>query len=172
MIIRASKKLLNISGINPITHIDDSTEILPGDWYANILKTGYPGKLVILFFHNKTKISIICPTKSLNIALKQFPEKVKSYLIRHRFDSLIDKFKLDSEIQIFTTESKSTLAYMNQLSSNIEWHLSKSKSFEKINYSSIEDIHSGFLFSIDGKSGKYEKPIEILNRIKALESNL
>lgn len=108
----------------------------------------------------------------MNIALKQLSEKVKSYLIRHGCDSLIDKFNLDSEIQIFTTESKSTLAYMNQLSSNIEWHLRKAKSFEKIDYCSIEDIHSRFLFSIDGKSGKYEKPIEILSRINALESNL
>lgn len=56
MIIRATRKLLNISSIKPIKHIEDSTDILPGDWYANILKTGYSGKLVVLFFHNKTKI--------------------------------------------------------------------------------------------------------------------
>lgn len=166
MIIRATKKILNISGINPVKFSNNSTEILPGNWYAKTVKTGHIGKLVVLFFHNNAKISIICPTKSLNIAIKQLPDRVKNYLARHNFDSLIDKFDLNSEIQIFTTESKSTLSFMNQLSINIEWHLSKADSLVNIDYNRLEDIHSDYLFSINGKSGKYETTIDILNRIK------
>jgi len=166
MIIRATNKLLNISGIKPVKFSDSSTEILPGNWYAKNVKTGHLGKLVVLFFHNKAKISIICPTKSLNIAIKQLPDRVKKYLTRHRFDSLIDKFDLNSEIQIFTTDSKSTLSFMNQLSSNIEWHLNNAESLENIDYNKLEDIHSDYLFTIHGKSVKYETTIDILNRIK------
>ncbi len=166
MIIRATNKLLNISGIKPIKYSNNSTEILPGEWYAKTVKTGHIGKLVVLFFHNNAKISIICPTKSLNIAIKQLPDRVKNYLARHNFDSLIDKFDLNSEIQIFTTESKSTLSFMNQLSINIEWHLSKAESLDNIDYNKPEDINSDYLFSIKGKSGKYETTIDILNRIK------
>ena len=166
MIIRATNKLLNISGIKPIKYSNNSTEILPGEWYAKTVKTGHIGKLVVLFFHNNAKISIICPTKSLNIAIKQLPDRVKNYLARHNFDSLIDQFDLNSEIQIFTTESKSTLSFMNQLSINIEWHLSKAESLDNIDYNKPEDINSDYLFSIKGKSGKYETTIDILNRIK------
>ena len=169
MIIRATNKLLNISGIKPVKFSNSSTEILPGDWYAKTVKTGRLGKLVVLFFHNNAKISIICPTKSLNIAIKQLPDRVKSYLARHSYDSLIDKFDLSSEIQIFTTESKSTLSFMNQLTANIEWQLSKVENFDNIDFNKLEDIHSDYLFSIDGKSGKYETTIDILDRIK--ESN-
>lgn len=166
MIIRATSKLLNISGIKPVKLSDNSYEILPGDWYARTVKTGHLGKLVLLFFHNNLKISIICPTKSLNVAIKQFPDRLKKYLIRHNFDLLIDKFDLCSDIQIYTTDNKSTLAFMNQLSSNIEWHLSNSVSIDNIDFDKLEDIHSDYLFSIDGKSGKYETIIDILNRIK------
>ncbi len=166
MIIRATNKLLNISGIKPVKLNDVSTDIFPGDWYAKTVKTGHLGKLVVLFFHNNAKISIICPTKSLNLAIKQLPDRLKKYLTRHNFDLLIDKFDLNSELQIFTTDSKSTIAFMNQLSANIEWHLSNADSLNNIDYDNLEDIHSKYLFSIDGKSGKYETTIDILKRIK------
>ena len=117
-----------------------------------------------MFFHNHTKISIICPTKSLNIAIKQLPERVKSYLIRHGFVTIIEKFDLDSEINVFKTSSRSTLAFMNQLSVNIEWHLTKVDSLVDFNYDKLEDIHSDFLFSISGNASKYETPLEILKR--------
>jgi len=170
MIIRATNKLLNISGIKPVKFKDASTDIFPGDWYAKTVKTGQLGKLVVLFFHNNAKISIICPTKSLNIAIKQLPDRLNKYLTRHHFNFLIDKFDLSSELQIFTTDSKSTLAFMNQLSANIECHLNNSDSLNIIDYEKLEDIHSKYLFSIDGKSGKYETTIDILNRIKEIYS--
>jgi hypothetical protein len=169
MIIRATKKLLKISRIKPVDFENNSSQLLPGEWYANIIRTGYVGKLVVLFFHNYTKISIVCPTKSLNVAINQLPARVENYLIRHNFISLLDMFELGSEINIFSTNSRSTLAFMNQLMSNIEWHLSKAGSFDNIDYDKVEDIHSNFLYSIKGKSGKYESPLEILKQIKELK---
>jgi hypothetical protein len=163
MIVRATNKLLKISKIKPMS-LDGNKDDLSGDWYANTLKTGSSGKLFILFFHNKTKISIICSTKSLNIATKQLSERVKALLVRHGFISLIDKFDLNSEISIYTTNSKSTLAFMNQVRSNIEWHLDKSDCKENADLEKIEDIHTDYLFSIDGKAGKYETTIDILKR--------
>lgn len=166
MTIRATKKLLNISGIKPVKFKDASNDILPGDWYAKTVKTGHFGRLVVLFFHNNAKISIICPTKSLNLAIKQLPERLKKYLTRHNFEFLFDKFDLNTGIQIFTTESKSTIGIMNQLSANIEFHLSNAKSLDNFDYNKFEDIHSNYLFTIESKIGKYETTIDILNRIK------
>ena len=169
MIIRATGKLLKVSRIKPVRYENTSDQKLPGEWYTNIIKTGYVGKMVVLFFHNRTKISILCSTKSLNIAIKQMPDRVKNFLIRHEFGSLVDKFDLNSSIKIFTSNSRSTLAYMNQLCSNIEWHLKKAGSFDNIDYDKIEDIHSDFLYSINGKSGKYETPLGILKQIQELK---
>ncbi len=132
MIIRATKKLLRIAGIKPLKSDENNDAVFSGEWYANTVKTGHPGKLVMLLYHNKTRISIICPTKSLNIAVKQLPVRVENYLTRLGFKTLIPNFDLNSEIQIYTTDSKSTLAYMNQLIFNIEWHLGRAESLENI----------------------------------------
>ena len=171
MIVRATNKLLKISGIKPVKFEDNNNDYLPGEWYANTVKTGKPGKLVILFFHNKAKISLIFPTKSLNIAIKQLPIRAKNYLIRHGFESLIKNFDLDSDIIIYTTNSKSTLGFMNQLSFNYEWHLQKADSLENFDYDYLEDIHFDYLFTLNGKAGNYEKTFDILKRINESINN-
>jgi hypothetical protein len=169
MIIRATSKLLNISGIKPVKFSVPTTDVFPGDWYAKTVKTGHLGKIVMLFFHNNLKISIICPTKSLNIAIKQFPDRLKNFLNRHDFEFLMDKFDLHSEIQIYTTDSKSTLAHMNRLSENIEWHLSNAVTMDNFNFEKLEDIHTDFLFSTNNKTKKYETTLDILKGIKESE---
>jgi hypothetical protein len=171
MIVRATNKLLKISGIKPVKFEDNNNDYLPGEWYANIVKTGKPGKLVILLFHNKAKISLLCPTKSLNIAIKQLPIRAKNYLIRHGFESLIKQFNLDSEIKIYTTNSKSTLGFMNQISADIEWHLNDEDSLDSFDFDVLEDVHARYLFSIVGKVGKYEKTVDILKRINESINN-
>ncbi len=165
MIIRATSKLLKISGIKPVKYEEENENIFPGEWYANTVKTGHIGKLVVLFFHNKTKISIICPTKSLNIAIKQLPERLEEFLKRNKFESIIKGFELFSEIRIYSTKDRSTLAFMNQISANIEYHLIESNSLENFDYRYLEDIHTEYLFSINGKAGKYETTIDILKRL-------
>ncbi len=166
MIVRGTNKILKISGIKPQTFAYDSSDVFPGDWYANTIKTGRPGKIITLFFHNHTKISIICPTKSLNIAIGQLPDRLKSYLIRHGFESLIERFELDSEVNVYKTSSRRTLGFMNQISANIEWHLINADSLIEYNYDKLEDIHSYFLFSIYGSTSKYETTIGILKTYK------
>ncbi len=165
MIIRATSKLLNISGIKPVKFENNSDEVFPGEWYAKTVRTGQMGRLAILFLHSQTKISIICQTKSLKLAIKQLPGKLRDYLVRHKFETLIDSFDINSDAQVFTTNSKTTLGFMNQLSMNIEWNMGMAESQERIDCGEIEDILSKYLFSIDGKAGKYETTIDILNRI-------
>ena len=50
MIIRATSKLLNISGIKPFKFSAPSTDVFPGDWYAKTVKTGHLGKMLYCFF--------------------------------------------------------------------------------------------------------------------------
>ena len=142
-----------------------SEETFPGEWYGNLLKTGHAGKTYVLLFHNKTKISIICPTKSISAALKLLPKRLENFLVRHRFETFLDKFELESTNNIYTTNDKSTLSFMNQIAYNAEWHLSYSQPLEECNLENIEDIHSKYLFSKKGKVGHYETTLDILNRI-------
>jgi len=45
MIIRATKKLLNVSGIEGIQNTDPLIDSLPGEWYATLVSMKTPGKL-------------------------------------------------------------------------------------------------------------------------------
>ena len=81
----------------------------------------------------------------------------------------MDKFDLHSEIQIYTTDSKSTLANMNQISFNIEWHLSNAVTMDNFNYDYLEDTQIEYLLPSNNKTKKYETTLDILKEIKESE---
>jgi hypothetical protein len=76
MIIRATKKLLNISGITSVKNSNDPNNIMPGEWYASIVSLQQPGKLAVHFLHYPTFISILIPGKSLNKVISQLKTSV------------------------------------------------------------------------------------------------
>lgn len=162
MIIRATSKLLNISGLKPVKQEYVSDKAFPGEWYAGILKTGKPGKLVVHFLHEATKVSILCPTKSINTALTLLPDRVSNFLDRHGFKNLYEMYGLNTPVEIYATNSRSMLAYMNQLRFNMEYHLAGAESYETINFERIEDIHTDYLFSTADKKKKYVSTIDLL----------
>ena len=166
MIIRATAKVLKLSGIKPIVSKDEMTTALPGEWYAGLLSMNRPGKMAIHFLHNPSKISIVLPGKSLNKTLPFLPGRIANLLQRNGFSHLIPAFNLSSDHQVYTTNSRSMIAFMNQLGYNLEYHLAMAESIEAIDYDRIEDIHLDWLFTKGGKAGNYEKPLEILSGLQ------
>ena len=164
MIVRATKKLLNTSGIKPVKNQNGSNVPLPGEWYAGLVSTGRQGKMLIHFLHSSTKLSIVCHGKSLNKALPVIPERLGQLLRRLGYSRLVFQFQMHTKPEIFATNSRSMLAHMNQMKYNIEYHLALTEKLEDINYCDIEDILSDMLLSSTG-TGKYERPTDILERI-------
>ena len=164
MIVRATKKLLNTSGIKPVKNLNDSDVLLPGEWYAGLISTGRQGKMLIHFLHSSTKLSILCPGKSLNKALPVFPERLERLLRRLGYSRLFFQFQVHTKPEIFATNSRSLLAHMNQMKYAIEYRVALAEQDEDINYCDIEDILSDMLLSSTGP-GKYERPTDILERI-------
>jgi hypothetical protein len=159
MIIRATVKLLKISKIPAIKNNSNLETGLSGEWYSNLVSMGQPRKLAIHFLHQPTMISIIIPGKSLNKALKLLPQKCVSLLNRQGFSSLISSFNLNSESQIFTTNSRSMLAYMTQIKFSLEINLSELNNYDESDFNKIEDDYLHYIFTRDNA---YYKPIEIL----------
>jgi len=146
MIIRATKKLLNTSGIRPIKNLNDQTRKMPGEWYASTVSMQQPGKLAIHFLHCPTFISILVPGKSITKAIPSLRKRTPALLKRLGFPSLESLYQLDSEPQVFATNSKSILGYINQIKSNLEVHFARTSSIESINYDYMEDIHNDWIF--------------------------
>ncbi len=66
--------------------------------------------------------------------------------------------------EIFTTNSRSMLAYMNQMKYAIEISVALAEGFKDINYDDIEDLLCDMLLSSHGPV-KYEKPTDILRNL-------
>ncbi len=163
MIIKATQKSLKIAGIKPVILENSDQENLPGEWYANTIKTGKAGKLVTLFFHNHTKISILCNSKSLNIAIKQLPLKTEKFLQRNGFESLTNLFNLHSETFISKTTSRSTLSQMSSLILGLEYDFLIHEKIDDKLLEKLEDYSARFIFPSKGTKD-YDSPLDILSK--------
>jgi len=168
MIIRATAKLLKTSKITTVKNSDELKAEWPGEWYSGLVSMGRPGKLAIHFLHYPTMISIIVPGKSLNKALKVLPLRCEALLRRLDFSTLRYKFHLNSEPQIFTTNSRSMLSHMTQMKFNLEAHLSEAKFDEEIDWERLEDYFTNYLFT---RHNDYTTAREILTSIASPDTN-
>jgi len=165
MIIRATKKLHNISGIKPIKNTNDPNKRMPGEWYASTISLQQPGKLAVHCLHYPTFISILIPGKSLNKVLSQLKPRTIALLNRLGYSDLIPDFNLDSNPEIFATNSRSILAHINQVKYNMEYHIAASESVDSIDYDRLEDIHFDCLFTDKSSLGGYFTPKKILDNL-------
>jgi len=165
MIIRATKKLLNISGITPVKNLDDPNKKMPGEWYASTISLQQPGKLAVHFLHYPTFISILIPGKSLNKVIPLLGQRTSALLKRLGYTDLEPQYQLDSLPQVFGTNSRSILAHINQLKFNIEYHIALAETIESIDYGKLEDIHFDSLFTDKSTSRGYITPKAILDNL-------
>ena len=165
MIIRATKKLLNISGITPIKNPNDPNKNMPGEWYASTISLQQPGKLAVHFLHYPTFISILIPGKSLNKVIPYLGLRTSALLKRLGYSNLESNFQLDSKPQIFATNSKSILAHINQLKFNLDYHIADADSIESIDFDRLEDIHFDSLFTDKSSPRGYITPKNILDNL-------
>ncbi len=163
MKIRATAKLLKVSGIKPVKDLSSPEDNLPGEWYASIVSLLKPGKFAVQFLHYPSYTTILIPWKSLNKAVLQLPEKVSSFLKRHGYESLESRFELDHTIGVFATNSRSMLAHMSQIKYNLEYHFALAESVDGIDYQRLEDIHLDYLVGVKDLKEKYIKPKDVLD---------
>ena len=97
-------------------------------------------------------------------ALPIIPERLEQLLRRLGYSRLIFQFQVHTKPEIYATNSRCLLAYMNQMKYAIEYRVALAEQLEDLNYSEIEDLLSDMLLSSTGP-GKYERPTNILERI-------
>jgi len=165
MIIRATKKLLNTSGISPIKNLTDPSKNMPGEWYASTISLQQPGKLAIHFLHYPTFISILIPGKSINKVTLLLRQRTTALLKRLGYSDLIPRFQLDTKPEIFATNSRSILGHINQVKFNIEYHIALAETIDSIDYDRIEDIHFDMIFTDKLSPGGYVTPKRILDNM-------
>lgn len=161
MKIRATNKALSIARIKAVQDPTPLMDKMPGEWYASVVSMGMPGKLAIHFLHYPTLISLIIPEKSLNKAVSHIPDHLASLLYRKGFYQLLSKYQINTNVEIFTTNNRSMLGYLNQTKYNIEYHLKRQLPIIEIENIEFEDLFNGKLVG-----NRYASPIMILTGMR------
>lgn len=163
MIIRATKKVLNVNRIKPVKKDLELSNGLPGEWFVDLVSLGEQGKFALLYIHNPTRISVIVPGRSIMKSFKSFQERVVDYLTRFGYEKLIPYFDLDSQPEILTTNNRSVLGHLNQIKWDVEYHCGRVREKDNIDYTWIEDIFIDSLFTTKATGSKYLRVREILD---------
>jgi hypothetical protein len=169
MKIRATAKVLNISKIKPVADDSPTIQSMPGEWYAGVLSLLQPGKLAIHFLHTPTYISIIIPGKSLNKAIPFLPARIENLLKRTGYESLIPQYQIDTTPEVFKTNNKSMLGYLNQMKLEIECLLTYRYPPGEIDFDDLETNYMRYLFRGKLVGSNFTYPYQILTKLK--ESN-
>ena len=87
IIIHAVQKLLNISRLKPALFISRPAEQQElHSWYAKLISTSFPGKLMVMFVHEPSLLMVMTTGKSLKNTLPQFYDRLEALLKRKKFD--------------------------------------------------------------------------------------
>ncbi len=145
MKIRATNKVLNIARITAAKDPAPLVDEMPGEWYADIVSMGLPGKLAIHFLHYPTLVSVIIPEKSLKKAVSYLPEHLESLLFRQGFSKLLPEYQISTKPEIFSTNNRSMLGYLKETGYNIEYHFKEGTPITRIEDIELEAIFGGKL---------------------------
>ena len=142
VIIHSVQKLLNTSRLKAALYISEpGKEQYLHSWYARLLATGFPGKLLVMYVHEPSLMLILCQGKTIQGTWNSFRERLKNLLERFYFtNSFIEKEMGQMEGYIVSkTNSKSILAHMNQMVYHLEYHCSQVASYDSIPLDFLEN---------------------------------
>ncbi|OQP57937.1 hypothetical protein A3860_39670 [Niastella vici] len=163
LIIRATQKLLNTSRLTASLHISQATEgQMLHSWYCSLLSTGFTGKLMVMYVHEPSLLSIICRGKTISGTWEEFKHRLPLLLKKFDFQSsfIESETGLADKYVVSKTNSRSMLAYINQMKIHLEIHSSRFDTYENISQDLLEESMMNYLYQTGNKSNSYRTAIE------------
>ena len=169
IIIHGVQKLLNTSRLKPALFISqpDEKQWLHS-WYARLLATGTSGKLLLMHVHQPSLMVVLCKGKTIQGTWTEFKQRLTSLMQRSGFPkSFIEReMNLMNGYVVSKTNSRSMLAFMNQMVPTLEHHIGRAGSYEKIPLDWLEDLMMEFIHNVSGET-RYFTPLEFWQQIIA-----
>lgn len=150
LIIHAVKKLLSTSRIEVGQYITKPAHgQLLHSWYASLISSGFPGKLMTMYVHEPSLLTVVCPGKSIMSTWPIFAVRLPSLLQRYQFaDDFIAAEMLEATGYVVAkTNSRSMLGYMNQMVDQLEYNCSRYETHEAISLDLLEAGMMDFLYA-------------------------
>ena len=162
IIIHATKKLLNTSRLPAVAYVTKPSENqLLHSWYATTFSSSFPGKMMTIYIHEPSMLSVVCKGKTIKNTWPQFVERLPGVLITCGFDDkLIEaEILLVNDFVVAKTNSRSMLAYMRQMLETLEYNCGRFQSYEEISETYLEDLVMEMLFSSKERRHTYFSPV-------------
>lgn len=163
LIIHAAQKLLNTSRLPAVKYITKPKEDqMMHSWYARLLSSTFPGKLMVMYVHEPSLLTIVCRGKTIKGTWPEFLQRLPALMRRYYFtSSFIQKeMKEVDDFVVAKTDSRSMLAHMNQMIIQLEYDCSRFPSYDDISLDLLEDRMMDSLYAIKGKPGHFIRPSE------------
>lgn len=163
IIIHAVQKLLNTSRLKAPLYVSEAspTQVLHR-WYARLVSTGFTGKLLVMYMHDPSGLTVLVHGKSIQSTHFYFKERLLKLMGRLGFSQeFIDRelaFQEEGYV-VGKTDSRSMLGRMNQMNYVVEYQCSKSASYEEIPLAWMEDQIAEY-FYLDPVTKKYRYLID------------
>jgi hypothetical protein len=159
LIIHSVVKLLNTSRLKPVLYIskqDEGQQL--HSWYARLLPTGFSGKLLVMYVHEPSLMTIICKGKTIQGTWSQFVNRLESLLRKFNFSEefVVSELKLMTNYVVSKTQSKSMLGYMNQIAFQLSASCDRYPIYEGIPLDLMEAAMMNYLYQDGPKASKFQ----------------
>jgi len=153
---QATKKLLNTSRIESVLY---QSEPAAGqqlhNWYVVLCGSGFPGKLLLLYVHEPSLLTVLVKGKTIASTIDNFRNQLKQLLLRHEFpQAFIEKeMSYTNDYVIGKTSNKSMLAHINQMILQVTTFNMRYASYHEIDTAVHEDLFMDWFYKSKGQKG-------------------
>jgi hypothetical protein len=163
LIIHAVQKLLNTSNLKASLFITAPNQgQYLHDWYARLLPSGFPGKMMVMYVHNPSLMAVICKGKTIQGTWENFIIRLEQILRRFSFPEAIIKNELmqaDGYI-VSRTDSRSILGFMNQMVFELGYCCDRFDSYDAISLDILEDSIMSRLYQCGKNLSDYRTALQ------------
>lgn len=158
VIIRAVQKLLNTSRLEAAQYISEPDQgQLLHSWYARLIRTGFSGKLLIMYVHEPSLLTVICKGKTIGKTWGEFVMRLPGLLRRIGFSEHLiqSEMGLVNNYVVAKTSSKAILGHMNDMVVMLEYQCERYPSYESISEEELENNMTQYLYGTRNKGSRY-----------------
>jgi hypothetical protein len=131
-------------------------------WYARLLSSGFPGKMMVIYVHEPSLLVVICKGKTIQGTWETFLKRLQHLLVRYGFPGTFIQKEL-SQTEGYTvskTNSRSVLSHMNQIVFELEYMGRMGEDYDRISLDSLEDGLMGRPYQYGKRLHDYRTPLQ------------
>jgi hypothetical protein len=158
VIIHAVQKLLNTSRLEAVQYISEPDQgQLLHSWYARLISTGFSGKLLVMYVHEPSLLTVICKGKTIGKTWDEFVRRLPALLRRIGFSETLiqSEISLLNKYVVAKTSSKAMLGHMNDMVVMLEYQCERYPSYESISEEELENNMTQYLYGTRNKGTRY-----------------